>query len=169
MSSTQRAPTEISRNHTHICCIYSPNVLLLPGSTSASWQEAIFILHDRNSPCGSHIYRTLHAAERVHSSKYCPWPEVCSFPHALCVRMLGNADTLRWKGSHTDREQCSHIHSHAYHAITHCNTHFCTVLWGPCQCVCKGYIPLTYVLMMYCLWPEHVHCSTCFTLKLQRT
>lgn len=69
MYSTQRVTvhTDISLYHTYTLHthIHLPRGLLWPGPSSRSWQEAVFILHDKNSPCGPHIYIYIYICCRV--------------------------------------------------------------------------------------------------------
>lgn len=91
----------------HMRCTRCPprlTCLPRPAPCLAGGQKAVFILRDRNSPCGPHICILPH----IHLSK-------CS-PCVLAVHMpctyTRYAESLGGEGSHTDMYLSSHTHTH---------------------------------------------------------
>lgn len=117
MYSTQRVTkhTEISLYHTHTYTLHThihfPRVLLWPGPSSCSWQEAVFILHDRNSPCGPHIYIYAAGCSDIYSCKHCPQIWDVLFSTCLARTHIRQLRELTWHGSHTAMNLFIHTHT----------------------------------------------------------
>lgn len=130
---TAKLALPVARNPTH--CIFATNTPPSPLphacrhlTSWSSWQDTLFILRDRNSPCDPHIYMR-HAARTSFSSKHCP-QTLLNIPHTYAEH-AGNAKKVkRWYGTLVTHNW-SQTHALAlYAALTRAATHTCVLHCG---------------------------------------